>query len=533
MLLLLVAGSGISAGAAELSVQDFYEKEENGFASLVWEENKAYDFFSDATKMQTFAAVRSTQVLPEAYDVREQGVRTQVFSQGLTSACWAIAATDAVMHCLLLNEHPVQPLSPAHLVWFAHRSLVYSSGRDSGDGTIIANPFTHGGNWVDAAVTLARWSGPALQSAFPFDGSKISSMGNYAEEDRYEHKAVLTDAACYYAKNSDVKSELGTQELVRIKQAILRDGVAQTSFYSDGVYYNDSVNGMCYYQDAVFSTNHAVLLVGWDDSFARENFSEGCRPQQDGAWLCKNSWGEAWGDEGYFWLSYEDVSLNQIVSYAAQPAAMYADNYQYDGFGFHGRLFSDSYIRYVNVFTADEDMELAAVATWFLQDAAAYKISVYKSPDAEHFPVSEYCAASVSGTQDTYGYHLVSLQTPVAIRAGEVFSVAVELTATAACPQVNAPIENSNSSDYVSYSRPGQSFVQVSRDGQWYDTSEEGLNNVCIKAFTAHTHEDAQGDAVCDICTEPMSMKNMFFYRRLLELFWAVFANFDKLLLQE
>lgn len=35
--------------------------------------------------------------------------------------------------------------------------------------------------------------------------------------------------------------------------------------------------------------DHAVLLVGWDDNYPKENFLEGNRPEQDGAWLIRNS----------------------------------------------------------------------------------------------------------------------------------------------------------------------------------------------------------------------------------------------------
>jgi len=36
---------------------------------------------------------------------------------------------------------------------------------------------------------------------------------------------------------------------------------------------------------------HAVLLVGYD--------------QEECYWICRNSWGEKWGDKGYFYLPYE------------------------------------------------------------------------------------------------------------------------------------------------------------------------------------------------------------------------------------
>ncbi len=512
-----------------MPVQDFHAESENGQEHLYWDADEPCLISSSDVRTFFLRTAETAPSLPASYDARENGVQTDVFLQGATSACWAIAATDALAHNFMMQQKQVPALSPAHLAWFAHRSLVYSSGRDAGDGTNIQNPFLHGGNWVDAAVTLARWSGPALSAVFPFDGNSVAGMGNYSEQDRYVHEAILTDVSCYYAKNGNAASQIPQNVMTEIKQAILRDGAVQTSFYSDYAHYNNSSQGTAYYQDVVWLTNHAVLIVGWDDSYPVSAFKTTKQPKNNGAWLCKNSWGAAWGDDGYFWISYEEPSLNQIVSYAATDGRYYADNYQYDGFGFHGRLFSDSYVRFVNVFTADSDCEIAAVATWFLQDCSDYEISIYRSPESSSFPIGNYRIASVKGMQETYGYHVIPLHTPVFVRSGEVFSVAVEMRVSADCPQVSIPIENANASDYVSYSRPGQSYVQIAENGPWFDTSVEGLNNVCIKAFTAHTHEDADADAVCDICDTAMTIRTAVFYRRLLALFWAVFANFDKL----
>ena len=67
--------------------------------------------------------------------------------------------------------------------------------------------------------------------------------------------------------------------------------------YNDttGAFYN--LNG---------TPNHAVAIVGWDDNYSKDNFNSDMRPTKDGAYIALNSWGTAYGNKGYYYISYED-----------------------------------------------------------------------------------------------------------------------------------------------------------------------------------------------------------------------------------
>ena len=55
---------------------------------------------------------------------------------------------------------------------------------------------------------------------------------------------------------------------------------------------------------------HAVAAVGYDDTMKIENLKKGSGTGSNsmrGALLIRNSWGPAWGEEGYGWLPYEYV----------------------------------------------------------------------------------------------------------------------------------------------------------------------------------------------------------------------------------
>lgn len=87
--------------------------------------------------------------------------------------------------------------------------------------------------------------------------------------------------------------------VAKIKEAICKYGAVKTSFtvtnsfraYTGGVYTGFPSN----YSNP--SSNHAVLLVGWDDDL--------------GAWLMKNSWGTGWGINGYCWISYGSNNIGR------------------------------------------------------------------------------------------------------------------------------------------------------------------------------------------------------------------------------
>ncbi len=88
-------------------------------------------------------------------------------------------------------------------------------------------------------------------------------------------------------------------------------------------YVNPDTAAYCYPVGKSNSTviNHIVTVVGWDDTYSKDNFLPVSNVTSDGAWIIKNSWGRRKGDGGYYYLSYQDPNISKLVSAEAVAAS--------------------------------------------------------------------------------------------------------------------------------------------------------------------------------------------------------------------
>ena len=96
-------------------------------------------------------------------------------------------------------------------------------------------------------------------------------------------------------------------------------------------YWNEATNS--YYDYSLYGNkpNHAVTIVGWDDNYSRGKFK--LCPFSEGAFIVRNNWGDKWGQDGYFYVSYDDMSFaceENILFHSAVVPNYYNRIYQYD-----------------------------------------------------------------------------------------------------------------------------------------------------------------------------------------------------------
>ena len=187
------------------------------------------------------------------------------------------------------------------------------------------------------------------------------------------------------------------------------------------------------------SLNHAVAIVGWDDTYSKDNFGDltvdpedRITPPGDGAWIIKNSWGN-WGLDGYFYLSYYDMTINTPTVFIYDDAEgtrthSYDYNYQYDflGAASAAQIKPNAFggeSQFANVFTANSHEKLAAVSVMSVNPNSTVSYKVYKLNDGATGPTDGALVAEGERTIEFAGYHTIDLDEQVDLQAGERFSV--------------------------------------------------------------------------------------------------------------
>ncbi len=380
--------------------------------------------------------------LAASFDLRDTGHVTTVKDQGALGSCWAFATYGALESAILMEGGTARDLSENHLT--NHHGFDWEPDE--------------GGQHLMSQAYLSRWSGPVNESDDPYhDWDDSPSPGGPPQ---------------YFVRES---LTFDTDE--EMKRGMMAHGAVYTTMRWDAHYYNDADDTYNYHGSQ--RRNHAVLIVGWDDAKQTD-------ASEPGAWLVRNSWGTDFGDNGYFWLSYQDaLGGNSAVSFHdAVPADTFQTVYYHDEFGHVGEV-PFSYA--LNAFTPNQHEDLAAVQFWTQADGAQYDLRIYDTFSQESLTD---LLVTQSGTFEFGGQHTLDLASVVPLTPGDAFYVYLQITNGGEKPQaidVRARFPNGTYYNSESYANPGESYYSL--DGvAWTDlTTYYSTANFAIKALTVDT----------------------------------------------
>ena len=412
-------------------------------------------FYNDGTILNEF---------PESYDLRNVSnvsFVTNVKDQGNGGNCWSFSAMAALESAILKATNGAVSLD------LSEENMKNLMACFSPFGTTYET--NTGGNDRLSNAYLAAGLGPVLES-----------LDNYIANDYLS--AIFNPLT--HIQNILWIDRNGYRDNDGIKFALLNYGAVSVSCYFSSTY----ANGPSYYYTGDNGRNHAVTIVGWNDTYSASNFRTA--PPGDGAWIVKNSWGTGSGKDGYYYVSYYDtrfaIGHQECFCFVLNNSVKYSKTYQYDIVGMSDWLYNESAsngIWYKNVFNSTDDEVLAAFSTYF-NEKTNYTAYVYVNDEL----------VNVQNGSASNGYFTIKLSKYIPLKKGDKFEIVMSVRSD----KISLiPISESTASKR-DYAIEGVSFFCF--DGEsWedlYDYSGEYYENgqrthwynltkvACLKAFT-------------------------------------------------
>lgn len=421
--------------------------------------------------------LKKADSFPAEYSSVDAGIISSIKDQKESESCWAFTHL-ALLETWMLSQTGM----PVNTYDFSEYHMVLSCSKYSDEDNLYGfdvTPFGGGNEYMSTAY-LARGSGIVNEADDPFDFSQqerdieiTNSIPNFG----------MLNNSLFYSYSYDQRNDA----VNKIKELVLDYGAVGTSLYYLPNYESLDRASFYYINDNPddVTANHAVTIVGWDDNYSKENFA--VQPQNDGAFLVKNSWGDYNDLSGYFYCSYEDALIARDFFVSEMDMEKDYDNiYQYDPLGMCSLLeVGASSYYYAMKYTANSSQEyLTSVGTYVMMPNTKLEVFVNQYDDSVEHRSS--FKSVYTGTFEDTGYFKINID-PVKLYSSK-FAVAIKVTSSTSSTyipvQTYYPYYSSNSQN-----TPGKCYIGDSFDGFRLieNTAGTGTNTMaCLKAFTSN-----------------------------------------------
>jgi len=233
-----------------------------GFGNLEPTGAERVDEESERYFDQIRESIKLNRAIPDSYSAVDEGLVSAVKNQKQCGSCVAFSNMALIETCFRRVTGAFSDFSEQHLV-------------DCGFGENGANGCD--GAWTHAYAKWVADNQPELlaEATYPYLNEE-PNLSCPKDLPSYDRGAKVTQAAYTYRGSEDL-----------LKSVVFKHGaaVASVSAYGPMQDYDGGIFSGC----TNTTTDHAVTVVGYgSDPESGKDY-----------WLIKNSWGKAWGEEGY------------------------------------------------------------------------------------------------------------------------------------------------------------------------------------------------------------------------------------------
>lgn len=370
---------------------------------------------------------------------------------------------------------------------------------ETGSGYAWDKGVDGGGHFLMSMAYYAHWSGPVNESLDPFNNEGPFNYKNQSDQAGYHVQNAL------YLPNGDRQNTIDN-----IKNAVYSYGAADITIMAASAYWSPDLKNLYVdRRDYAYPIEgadgfHAVTVVGWDDSYSRDQFTGNAalaraygypdaeipKPDVDGAFIVKNSWGEGVGEAGYFYLSYADAfyctTNNPAVFMADDLPDNYNHQYMNDPYGTVGFWTEDGAFTTTERFTNEKETPELLKAVSFVTGTANTRYEISVTQNGETKKVAE-------GVKKYAGFYTERLNQSVTIPQGSSFDINVRVENTEPDQSVGIGV-SMNSSGSISGVKAAPDKAFISMNGITQDIGA-GAIYPNIRAYTcdvnSHTYTES------------------------------------------
>ena len=154
----------------------------------------------------------------------------------------------------------------------------------------------NGWYWTSTLIWLKN-NGAIPESCLPYEADDTIPCDNKCPEWR----DLLVGIDGYHKVYANVSV---------IQSALVQYGPLPCTMNVYEDFYPNYTGGVYQYTWGNFVFGHCIAIVGYDDTWGGAD---------EGYWICKNSWGTDWGEDGWFRIAYGECNIEKGVYYYTGP----------------------------------------------------------------------------------------------------------------------------------------------------------------------------------------------------------------------